>query len=89
MTVSMSENCKSFFQAFGTHLEKFDRPNDEEGKQEIRDYDKCVRRLDSLARLIVNGDGTNCVAVALVNDEWYFTANKIGTLEKSVRKTIK
>lgn len=73
-----------FFNAFKAHLNNFGRPEQEE-KELIRNGPERVRRLDSLARLINKGDSENCVAVALKDKKWYFTANNYAAVKSNLK----
>ncbi|CAM0117710.1 nucleic acid/nucleotide deaminase domain-containing protein [Rhabdochlamydiaceae symbiont of Dictyostelium giganteum] len=73
----MASPINSFFHSFKQHIDaNFSRlPNGPE-KIAVKNGPKRIRRLDSLARLLIHKDHTtNCVAIGLINNQWYFTAN--------------
>lgn len=66
-----------FFGRFSSYLnDNFSRPV-EQDKERIRNGPKRIRRLDSLARLIIRENTENCAAVGLVNNRWLMTANNL------------
>lgn len=79
-----------FFIEFSAYLNaNFGRPGLEE-KEQIRNGPLKIRRLDSLARLIIKDQtGDNCAAVALVNNEWYFTANNYDKVKENLKCILK
>lgn len=85
-----SEASNQFFCQFSIYLEEnFGRPEDPQSKEVIRNGDKKVRRLDSLARLIIKDKTDNCAAVALVNNVWYFTANNYDKIKDNIKLIFK
>ena len=85
MTSKTTHN--DFFSAFSSHLdENYSRPNEVE-KGVIKNGLKRVRRLDSLARLIIKESTLeNCAAIALLNNKWYFTANNWKLIKPNIKK---
>jgi|GEM_PF-4289306 len=70
-----------FFENFSSYIdENFSRPVGQE-KEDIRNGPKRIRRLDSLARLIIMEDTDNCAAVGLVKNNWLITANKVENIK--------
>jgi hypothetical protein len=80
----VSKTTDNFLEAFSSHLEQFSRPNHHE-REQIRNGPIRLRRLDSLARLIVREKTENCAAVALVDNQWHFTANNLEEITGNVR----
>lgn len=76
MTTANVDHDK-FFSAFSAHLKaNHSRVTAPDEREKIRNADRRIRRLDSLARLINTGINKNCVAVTIYNNQWYATANK-------------
>lgn len=89
MTSATNKAFNRFFEAFSSHLdEHYSRPQGVE-KEQIRNSPKRIRRLDSLARLIIKENTNNCAAVALINNKWYFTANDYPQIQDNLKKIFK
>jgi hypothetical protein len=81
-----SKTHNDFFSAFSSYLnDNFSRPNKVE-KESIRNGPKRIRRLDSLARLIIKENTLdNCAAVAVRDNKWYFTANNYQQIKPNLK----
>ncbi len=85
MALTTNPAFNFFFAEFSTYLDAhYSRPANLAEKEKIKNGPKRIRRLDSLARLIVKGDTQNCAAVALVNKTWYVTANNYSGIQQNI-----
>src|ERR1700722_3083384 len=89
MTLATNKTLDGFFTEFSSYLDAhYSRPKEPE-KGVIKNGPPRVRRLDSLARLIIKENTLeNCAAVALLNDKWYFTANDYAQIKDNIADII-